>query len=32
VDRAGVVRFSVVGFKSGDERAYLYHIRELLRE
>jgi peroxiredoxin len=32
VDRAGVVRFSVVGFKSGDERAYLDHIRELLRE
>jgi peroxiredoxin len=32
VDRAGVVRYSVVGFKSGDERAYLDHIRELLRE
>jgi peroxiredoxin len=32
VDRAGVVRYSVVGFKRGDERAYLDHIRELLRE
>jgi peroxiredoxin len=32
VDRAGVVRYSIVGFKRGDERAYLDHIRELLRE
>ena len=32
VDRAGVVRYSSVGFKQGDERAYLDQIRELLRE
>jgi len=32
VDRAGVVRYSYVGFKRGDENAYLDHIRELLRE
>src|SRR5580700_5534972 len=32
VDRAGVVRYSNVGFKRGDERDYLDHIRELLRE
>ena len=32
VDRAGVVRFANFGFKRGDERAYLDHIRELLRE
>jgi len=32
VDRAGVVRYSVVGFKPGDERGYLDQIRELLRE
>jgi peroxiredoxin len=32
VDREGVVRYSNVGFKRGDERAYLDHIRELLRE
>jgi peroxiredoxin len=32
VDRAGVVRYSNAGFKRGDERAYLDHIRELLRE
>jgi peroxiredoxin len=32
VDRAGVVRYSNVGFKRGDERAYLDHIRELMRE
>ena len=32
VDRAGVVRYANVGFKRGDERAYLEHIRELLRE
>src|ERR1700691_177145 len=27
VDRAGVVRYTNVGFKRGDERAYLDHIR-----
>ena len=32
VDRAGVVRYANVGFKRGDESAYLDHIRELLRE
>jgi peroxiredoxin len=32
VDRAGVIRYSNVGFKRGDESAYLDHIRELLRE
>ncbi len=32
VDRAGVVRYSNVGFRRGDERAYLDQIRELLRE
>jgi hypothetical protein len=32
VDRSGVVRYSSVGFKRGDERAFLDHIRELLRE
>jgi peroxiredoxin len=32
VDRAGVVRYSSIGFKRGDERAFLDHIRELLRE
>jgi hypothetical protein len=32
VDRSGVVRYSNVGFKRGDERAYLDQIRELLRE
>jgi peroxiredoxin len=32
VDRAGVIRYSYVGFKRGDESAYLDHIRELLRE
>jgi peroxiredoxin len=32
VDRAGVVRYSSVGFKRGDERTYLDQIRELLRE
>src|SRR3979490_1216 len=30
VDRAGVVRYSNVGFKRGDERAYFDHTRELL--
>jgi len=32
VDRSGVVRYASIGFKRGDERAYLDHIRELLRE
>jgi len=32
VDRTGVVRYASVGFKRGDERAYLDQIRELLRE
>jgi peroxiredoxin len=32
VDRSGVIRYMSVGFKRGDERAYLDHIRELLRE
>jgi peroxiredoxin len=32
VDRSGVVRFSHVGFKRGDDRMYLEQIRELLRE
>jgi peroxiredoxin len=32
VDRAGVVRYTNVGFKRGDENAYLDEIRELLRE
>jgi len=32
VDRSGVVRYSHVGFKRGDDRMYLEHIRELLRE
>jgi peroxiredoxin len=32
VDRAGVVRYSAVGFKRGDERVYLDQIRGLLRE
>src|ERR1700692_358830 len=32
VDRSGVVRYSNVGFKRGEERVYLYDIRELLRE
>jgi len=32
VDREGIVRYSNVGFKRGDERAYLDQIRELLRE
>ncbi|HEX3848062.1 MAG TPA: TlpA disulfide reductase family protein [Steroidobacteraceae bacterium] len=32
VDRSGVVRYANVGYKRGDERAYLDHIRELLRE
>ena len=32
VDRGGVVRYVNFGFRRGDERAYLDHIRELLRE
>ena len=32
VDRSGVVRFSHVGFKRGDDPMYLEQIRELLRE
>jgi peroxiredoxin len=32
VDRSGVVRYANVGFKPGDDRAYLDKIRELLRE
>jgi hypothetical protein len=32
VDRAGVVRFSSVGLKHGDEHIFLDQIRELLRE
>jgi peroxiredoxin len=32
VDRSGVVRFSSVGYKPGDDRTYLDKIRELLRE
>jgi peroxiredoxin len=32
VDRSGVVRYSYFGYKRGDDRLYLDHIRELLRE
>jgi peroxiredoxin len=32
VDRSGVVRYSAVGFKRGDERVYVDQIRGLLRE
>jgi peroxiredoxin len=32
VDRNGLIRYSSVGFKRGDERVYLDQIRELLRE
>jgi len=32
VDRSGVVRFSHVGYKRGDDRIYLDQIRDLLRE
>jgi peroxiredoxin len=32
VDRSGVVRYSHVGYKRGDDRVYLDQIRELLRE
>ena len=32
VDRSGVVRYSHLGYKRGDDRLYLDHIRDLLRE
>jgi len=32
VDRSGMVRYSAVGFRRGDERVYLDQIRQLLRE
>lgn len=32
IDRSGVVRYSHVGFKTGDDRIYVEKIRELLRE
>ncbi len=32
VDRAGVVRYQKLGFKRGDEGAYVDQIRELLRD
>jgi peroxiredoxin len=32
VDRSGVVRYSHVGYKRGDDRLFLDQIRELLRE
>jgi peroxiredoxin len=32
MDRSGVVRYSAVGFKRGDERVYVDQIRGLLRE
>ena len=32
IDRGGVVRYSNIGFKRGDEKVYLEQIRELLRE
>jgi peroxiredoxin len=32
VDRSGVVRYAYLGYKRGDDRVYLDHIRELLRE
>jgi peroxiredoxin len=32
VDRSGVVRYAHLGYKRGDDRIYLDHIRELLRE
>ena len=32
VDRSGVIRYAHVGFRRGDDRVYLEHIRELLRE
>lgn len=32
VDRSGVIRYSNVGFKRGDDKIYVDRIRELLRE
>jgi peroxiredoxin len=32
IDRSGLVRYSAVGFRRGDERVYLDQIRQLLRE
>jgi len=32
VDRSGVIRYAHVGFKRGDDRIFLDHIRQLLRE
>ena len=32
VDRSGVVRYSHVGYRRGDDKAFLDQIRELLRE
>jgi peroxiredoxin len=32
VDRSGIVRYTAVGFRRGDERVYLDQIRQLLRE
>jgi peroxiredoxin len=32
IDRSGVVRYSHLGYKRGDDRIYLDQIRELLRE
>lgn len=32
IDRGGVIRFTNIGFKRGDEKVYLDQIRELLRE
>lgn len=32
VDRSGIVRYVKVGYKAGDDRAFIDQIRELLRE
>jgi peroxiredoxin len=32
VDRSGVIRYAHVGYRRGDDRVFLEHIRELLRE
>lgn len=32
VDRSGVIRYAQVGYRRGDDRVLLEHIRELLRE
>ncbi|HLW23220.1 MAG TPA: TlpA disulfide reductase family protein [Steroidobacteraceae bacterium] len=32
VDRSGVIRYAHVGYRRGDDRVFLDHIRELLRE